>query len=79
MTRASAPDSPPQVALIGFGEAGETFARAGGWHGHSRRLGYQAGTPRADGRIRGGQPPMMRQARWPMRDGAFRWSPPIRR
>jgi 3-hydroxyisobutyrate dehydrogenase-like beta-hydroxyacid dehydrogenase len=26
----------PQVALIGFGEAGEKFARAGGWHGHAR-------------------------------------------
>lgn len=36
MNQASAPDSPPQVALIGFGEAGEKFARAGGWHGHSR-------------------------------------------
>ena len=24
----------PRVALIGFGEAGETFARAGGWRGH---------------------------------------------
>jgi hypothetical protein len=24
------------VALIGFGEAGETFARAGCWEGHSR-------------------------------------------
>lgn len=28
--------SPPQVALIGFGEAGEKFARAGQWRGHSR-------------------------------------------
>lgn len=26
----------PQVALIGFGEAGEKFARAGNWRGHSR-------------------------------------------
>ena len=26
----------PQVALIGFGEAGEKFARAGRWHGHCR-------------------------------------------
>lgn len=26
----------PQVALIGFGEAGERFARAGNWRGHSR-------------------------------------------
>jgi 3-hydroxyisobutyrate dehydrogenase-like beta-hydroxyacid dehydrogenase len=24
------------VALIGFGEAGLTFARAGGWHGHAK-------------------------------------------
>ena len=35
------PDSIPppdalQVALIGFGEAGETFARAGRWNGHAR-------------------------------------------
>lgn len=27
------PQSPPRVALIGFGEAGSTFARAGGWKG----------------------------------------------
>ena len=27
------PDA-PRVALIGFGEAGEKFARAGGWQGH---------------------------------------------
>jgi 3-hydroxyisobutyrate dehydrogenase-like beta-hydroxyacid dehydrogenase len=26
----------PRVALIGFGEAGEKFARAGNWRGHSR-------------------------------------------
>ena len=26
----------PRVALIGFGEAGETFARAGGWRGETR-------------------------------------------
>ena len=26
----------PQVALIGFGEAGEKFARAGKWNGHAR-------------------------------------------
>ena len=31
-----APSSAPQVALIGFGEAGERFARAGNWRGHSR-------------------------------------------
>jgi 3-hydroxyisobutyrate dehydrogenase-like beta-hydroxyacid dehydrogenase len=31
------PSFPPfQVALIGFGEAGETFARAGAWKRHSR-------------------------------------------
>ena len=31
------PSFPPfQVALIGFGEAGETFARAGAWNRHSR-------------------------------------------
>ena len=30
------PSSAPQVALIGFGEAGERFARAGNWRGHSR-------------------------------------------
>ena len=27
---------PPRVALIGFGEAGETFARAPGWRGEAR-------------------------------------------
>lgn len=26
----------PKVALIGFGEAGETFARAGGWNGRAK-------------------------------------------
>lgn len=26
---------PPRVALVGFGEAGETFARAGSWEGHA--------------------------------------------
>lgn len=31
------PSFPPfQVALIGFGEAGETFSRAGAWNRHSR-------------------------------------------
>lgn len=30
------PSSTPQVALIGFGEAGERFARAGDWRGHTR-------------------------------------------
>lgn len=28
--------SPPRVALIGFGEAGSTFARAGAWSGRAR-------------------------------------------
>ncbi len=31
-----APSSAPHVALIGFGEAGEKFARAGQWRGHAR-------------------------------------------
>ncbi len=30
------PQSLPQTALIGFGEAGETFARAAGWHGRAK-------------------------------------------
>ncbi|HWK41210.1 MAG TPA: DUF1932 domain-containing protein [Croceibacterium sp.] len=30
------PPPAPQVALIGFGEAGERFARAGDWAGHTR-------------------------------------------
>jgi 3-hydroxyisobutyrate dehydrogenase-like beta-hydroxyacid dehydrogenase len=36
MPDSKSPSPPPQVALIGFGEAGETFARAGCWEGHSR-------------------------------------------
>lgn len=36
MPYSTAPSSTPRVALIGFGEAGEAFARAGGWRGHSR-------------------------------------------
>jgi 3-hydroxyisobutyrate dehydrogenase-like beta-hydroxyacid dehydrogenase len=36
MSDSIAPLSAPRVALIGFGEAGETFARAGDWHGHAR-------------------------------------------
>src|SRR5690606_27598563 len=31
-----APSSAPRVALIGFGEAGETFARSEGWRGVAR-------------------------------------------
>ena len=31
-----APPSAPRVALIGFGEAGETFVRSAGWHGVTR-------------------------------------------
>ena len=33
MPDSDSPLSPPRVALIGFGEAGATFARAGGWPG----------------------------------------------
>jgi 3-hydroxyisobutyrate dehydrogenase-like beta-hydroxyacid dehydrogenase len=36
MPDSTAPSSAPQVALIGFGEAGEKFARAGKWNGHAR-------------------------------------------
>lgn len=36
MPHAQTPQSLPQTALIGFGEAGETFARAGGWAGRAR-------------------------------------------
>jgi 3-hydroxyisobutyrate dehydrogenase-like beta-hydroxyacid dehydrogenase len=32
----NAPLSAPRVALVGFGEAGEAFARAQGWRGESR-------------------------------------------
>src|SRR6187402_1365425 len=31
-----APLSAPRVALVGFGEAGEAFARAPGWRGEAR-------------------------------------------
>ena len=31
-----APLPPPRVALVGFGEAGETFARSQGWRGEAR-------------------------------------------
>jgi 3-hydroxyisobutyrate dehydrogenase-like beta-hydroxyacid dehydrogenase len=31
MPDSNSPLSPPRVALVGFGEAGEAFARAGGW------------------------------------------------
>lgn len=36
MTETKSPLSPPRVALIGFGEAGESFARAQGWRGEAR-------------------------------------------
>ena len=36
MPDSSTPSPRPQLALIGFGEAGEKFARAGRWHGHCR-------------------------------------------
>jgi hypothetical protein len=36
MANMHAPSNKPQVALIGFGEAGEGFASAGGWRGHAR-------------------------------------------
>lgn len=36
MTDSQDPLDGPQVAVIGFGEAGSTFARAGGWDGHAR-------------------------------------------
>lgn len=35
MPDSNTPSPAPRVALIGFGEAGFTFARAGGWHGHA--------------------------------------------
>lgn len=36
MSDSTAPPSAPRVALIGFGEAGETFARAANWRGVTR-------------------------------------------
>lgn len=36
MTDSQDPLGSPQVAVIGFGEAGSTFAHAGGWDGHAR-------------------------------------------
>ena len=36
MPDSNSPLSPPRVALIGFGEAGESFARAPGWRGETR-------------------------------------------
>ncbi len=35
MAETESQNNPPNVALVGFGEAGETFARAGGWQGHA--------------------------------------------
>jgi 3-hydroxyisobutyrate dehydrogenase-like beta-hydroxyacid dehydrogenase len=36
MSDSTAPLSAPRVALVGFGEAGETFARSRGWRGETR-------------------------------------------
>ena len=36
MPDSNSPLPPPRVALIGFGEAGESFARAPGWRGETR-------------------------------------------
>ena len=36
MPDSNAPLSAPRVALVGFGEAGETFARSQGWRGETR-------------------------------------------
>ena len=36
MPNVNAPLSAPRVALVGFGEAGESFARAQGWRGEAR-------------------------------------------
>lgn len=36
MPDSTAPLSAPRVALVGFGEAGETFARSPGWRGETR-------------------------------------------
>jgi len=36
MPETTASLSAPRVALVGFGEAGETFARSGGWRGDTR-------------------------------------------
>jgi 3-hydroxyisobutyrate dehydrogenase-like beta-hydroxyacid dehydrogenase len=36
MPKSTSPSLAPCVALIGFGEAGERFARAGDWAGHTR-------------------------------------------
>lgn len=36
MPDSTTPSPAPRVALIGFGEAGMTFARAGRWHGHAK-------------------------------------------
>src|SRR6187399_1130510 len=36
MSDSNAPLSAPRVALVGFGEAGESFARAQGWRGEAR-------------------------------------------
>ena len=36
MPDSNPPSTPPRVALIGFGEAGEAFVRAPGWRGETR-------------------------------------------
>ena len=36
MPDSNLPPATPRVALVGFGEAGETFARAGNWRGQAR-------------------------------------------
>ena len=36
MPDSNSPLSPPRVALVGFGEAGEAFVRAPGWRGETR-------------------------------------------
>jgi 3-hydroxyisobutyrate dehydrogenase-like beta-hydroxyacid dehydrogenase len=36
MPDSTSPETPRRVALIGFGEAGESFARAPGWQGETR-------------------------------------------
>jgi 3-hydroxyisobutyrate dehydrogenase-like beta-hydroxyacid dehydrogenase len=61
MTGPDAPNTAPNVALIGFGEAGESFARAASWSGHASgwdvlperraamaRHGVRAGSDAAD-------------------------------
>ena len=74
-----APLSAPRVALVGFGEAGEAFARAEGWRGHDTRLGHPARAPGGDGAGGGPRPRTMPAPRWPTAPSCSRWSPPTRR